>query len=200
MRKNIKQDIIQTAKELFNQRGYNQVSTQDIANALGISKGNLNYHFKRKEDIISAIVEEMHRHFVPQPAPTTLEELNALFLHAQTITQENAFFFWHYLQLSQVSETIRTIQHSMIKHNYSLFTQAFETLRADGILQEEEYPRQYRQIIRAVMLTCIYWAPHNKLEEGLDTGETFLSCVWGILYPLLTPEGKRQYQALAQTF
>lgn len=75
MRKNIKREIIQAEKKQFNERGYNEVSTQDIADAMGISKGNLNCHFKREEDIIEAVVEEMHsplykaRH--PRPAGGT---------------------------------------------------------------------------------------------------------------------------------
>lgn len=106
MRKHIKQEIIQTAKRLFNERGYNQVSTQDIAEALGISKGNLNYHFKRKEDMLDAIVEEMHSHYVVPDPPATLRQLNDLFLDLLRVTKENAFYFWHYTQLSQVSEKV----------------------------------------------------------------------------------------------
>ena len=63
MRKNTKLEILRVAKELFNERGYNDVSTQNIADAMGISKGNLNYHFNKKEDIIEAVVEEMHSHY-----------------------------------------------------------------------------------------------------------------------------------------
>ena len=45
MRNNTKAEIIEVAKKLFNERGYNDVSTQSISDAMGISKGNLNYHF-----------------------------------------------------------------------------------------------------------------------------------------------------------
>lgn len=197
MRKNIKQEIIQAAKRLFNERGYNQVSTQDIADALGISKGNLNYHFKRKEDMLDAIVEEMHSHYVVPDPPATLRQLNDLFLDLLRVTKENAFYFWHYTQLSQVSEKVRSIQTSVLRQNHILFSQAFQQLNAEGSLQDEAYPGQYEQIIRAVMLTCIYWTPHSRLEESLGTAGNFLPCVWGILYPLLTDRGKSQYNSFA---
>ena len=48
MKGNTRQEILSAAKKLFNERGYNAVSVQDIAGALGISKGNLTYYFKKK--------------------------------------------------------------------------------------------------------------------------------------------------------
>lgn len=38
--------------------------------------------------------------------PATLEEMNALFLRAQKVAKENAFYFWHYTRLAQMSERI----------------------------------------------------------------------------------------------
>lgn len=200
MRKDIKLEIIKVSKKLFNERGYNEVSTQDIADALGISKGNLNYHFKRKEDIIEAVVEEMHSHYVKPESPSTLEELNELFLRVQKVVKENGFYFWHYTQLAQTSERIRNIQNTVIQNNYVLFSEAFKMLSEDGCLQIEEYPNQYEQVIRSLMLICTYWTPHSRLTENMGAKGDFLDCVWGILYPMLTGKGKRQCMALKNTF
>lgn len=199
MRKNVKQEIIQAAKKLFNERGYNEVSTQDIANAMGISKGNLNYHFKRKEDIIEAVVEEMHSHYVKPEPPATLEELNEFFLRSQKVVKENAFYFWHYTQLAQTSEKIKNIQSKVIKNNDALFLEAFKLLNESGSFRNEEYSGQYKQLIQAIMLICIHWIPHSKLVEGMGANEDFLDCVWAIIYPLLTDEGKIQFKALKST-
>lgn len=45
--------ILETARQLFNDEGLAQVSTNRIATELDISPGNLHYHFKRKEDLVS---------------------------------------------------------------------------------------------------------------------------------------------------
>lgn len=198
MKKNTKLEIIQVSKKLFNERGYNDVSTQNISDAMGISKGNLNYHFKRKEDIIEAVVEEMHSHYIKPVAPTTLVELNALFVRAKKVAKENAFYFWHYTQLAQMSEKIRKIQNTVIGNQYDMFHKAFKALSEDDILQNEEYPLQYEQIIRSIMLTCIYWTPFSRLEPSMEVD--FLDCVWGIIYPLLTDKGKGQYRAFKNEF
>lgn len=196
MRKNIKLEIIQAAKELFNERGYNGVSTQNIADAMEISKGNLNYHFKRKEDIIEAVVEEMHSHYVKPESPTTLEELNEFFLRSQRVAKENAFYFWHFTQLSQTSEKIRKIQNTVIRDSYILLSKTFKLLNEIGSIQNEAYSQQYEQIIRTIMLNCIYCTPHSRLEESVGTKVDFLDCVWAIIYPLLTDKGKIQFKSV----
>lgn len=49
--------IIEAANRLIYTRGYNQTSVSDVANAVGITKGNLNYHFKSKEDLLDAVIQ-----------------------------------------------------------------------------------------------------------------------------------------------
>ena len=53
--------ILQAALELFNEQGTAAVSANKIAERCGISKGNLQYHFKNKRDIICCAVPAGHR-------------------------------------------------------------------------------------------------------------------------------------------
>jgi AcrR family transcriptional regulator len=48
--------IIETANRLFYTKGYNLTSFADVADELGISKGNLHYHFPSKDGLLEAIV------------------------------------------------------------------------------------------------------------------------------------------------
>ena len=48
---NKRQRILTTALMLFNHQGSHQVSTNHIAKAMGISPGNLYYHFRNKGEI-----------------------------------------------------------------------------------------------------------------------------------------------------
>lgn len=52
-----KSEIIAAAKDLFYTKGYEQTTTQDIVDALKISRGLLYYHFNSKEDILFWIIE-----------------------------------------------------------------------------------------------------------------------------------------------
>lgn len=51
--------ILDTAIELFNKHGSTRVSANRIADTCQLSRGNLHYHFKRKEEIISAIYDRI---------------------------------------------------------------------------------------------------------------------------------------------
>ena len=51
-----REHIIDAANELFHTQGYNKTSISDIANQLGITKGNLQYHFRSKDDLLVAII------------------------------------------------------------------------------------------------------------------------------------------------
>ncbi len=82
---NTKERIINTAIELFNEKGFVSVTMRDLANELDMSLGNLTYHFKKKEELMEAIhgriieernvmlesvqmipsIENIHRQMVP---------------------------------------------------------------------------------------------------------------------------------------
>jgi TetR/AcrR family transcriptional repressor of nem operon len=53
----IREKIVTTADDLFYKRGYINTSFADIADAVGISRGNFYYHFKTKDDILAAVIE-----------------------------------------------------------------------------------------------------------------------------------------------
>ena len=74
-----KERILQTALELFAQKGYEAVSVSDIAGALGLTKGALYRHFESKGAIFDSILRRMeqqdareaHDHDLPQGTAET---------------------------------------------------------------------------------------------------------------------------------
>jgi AcrR family transcriptional regulator len=50
--------IKQVALELFTEHGYDKTSLREIAERLGVTKAALYYHFKSKEEIVHAFVED----------------------------------------------------------------------------------------------------------------------------------------------
>ncbi|MGB3627033.1 MAG: TetR/AcrR family transcriptional regulator [Henriciella sp.] len=53
-----REKIVETARQLFNRLHYANVTTAMLAEAAGISEGNLWYHFKTKRDLLEAITED----------------------------------------------------------------------------------------------------------------------------------------------
>jgi TetR/AcrR family transcriptional regulator, cholesterol catabolism regulator len=65
-----KSRLIAAAIQVFHDKGYEQCSVQDVADAAGIVKGTLYYHVRSKEDLLFEIMEQVLQSLVPQ-----LEEL-----------------------------------------------------------------------------------------------------------------------------
>ena len=58
-RSNTKQKIQQTALDLFSVKGYSAVSIRDIGKLVGIKESTIYYHFKNKQDIFLALLQEV---------------------------------------------------------------------------------------------------------------------------------------------
>jgi len=50
-------EIVERAKSLFYEHGYDGTSFTDIVNAVGVYRGNINYYFKTKDDILKAVID-----------------------------------------------------------------------------------------------------------------------------------------------
>ena len=50
--------ILEACRKLFNERGPNKVTTAEIAESVGMSEGNLHYHFQRKDQIVEALFDQ----------------------------------------------------------------------------------------------------------------------------------------------
>ncbi|QQO09923.1 TetR/AcrR family transcriptional regulator [Breznakiella homolactica] len=192
MRKDTKNEIIKTAKKLFNEYGFNEVSIGDIAATLGISKGNLTYYFKKKEDIIETIILENPR-VETSKIPSSLLELDAFFYNIQKVIQDNAFYFWHYTQLSQISPEIEKKQQEIFRHNFSTLHKAFFSLREAKLLIEEHFKDEYLFLIDSILLSASYWVPFCKLKNAKLTDLSFQHYIWSMVYPLLTAKGRNEF-------
>lgn len=53
--------IVETADRLFYECGFEATSFADIAQAVGISRGNFYYHFRTKDDILAAVIRRRFR-------------------------------------------------------------------------------------------------------------------------------------------
>jgi len=93
--------IIHTALELFNECGERNVTTNHIAAHLGISPGNLYYHFRNKEDIIDSIFDQyvnyLAEHFQPHSEGQVTLEIMMRYLDSMFETMWRFRFLYYSL-------------------------------------------------------------------------------------------------------
>lgn len=198
--KNTKQRILQKARELFNQEGVSSITLHKISLALGISQGNLNYHFRKKADILSALyyelVESMNQQFEAMAQPTSvlsflyqssgksmavLYEYRFLLRDLYRILKDQPELKAHYGQLQAIRKT-------------QMLT-TFQTLISQGVMRPEEFEGEYHRLYERMNIVGDNWINAHELlnEEQEDPVQHYLSLLFEFIYPYLTEKGKEEY-------
>ena len=61
-----KESILQAATLLFSENGFRHTSTEEIANMTGVAEGTIFYHFKSKDGLFLAILDNLQRDIIEQ--------------------------------------------------------------------------------------------------------------------------------------
>lgn len=69
-----KNEILDVAERLFGEKGFDNTSTNDILQEIGIARGTLYYHFKSKEDILDAMIERMTEQLLAKASAIAAKE------------------------------------------------------------------------------------------------------------------------------
>src|SRR5688500_2674183 len=56
--------LVATARELFTERGYAGVGTEEVVRRAGVTRGALYHHFRDKQDLFRAVYEEIEAEIV----------------------------------------------------------------------------------------------------------------------------------------
>ncbi len=96
-----REKIIHASIELFNDKGERNITTNHIASHLGISPGNLYYHFRNKEDIIYAIYSEYADDLISrfQTLSDTINPLDSILRYMDIVFQLISKFRFFYSNL-----------------------------------------------------------------------------------------------------
>lgn len=193
MKRNLKEEILSKAGELYRERGFDQVSMRDIADGLDISVGNLTYHFKRKEDLVEAVVRRMHDSYRwPQPA-RNLCRLATLLQDIRSRLQENAYYIWKSSHMETLRPVMVEIQASMVEKSQALLRESFVALWQEGLFRGEAEIGTYSGLVRATLMVSTFWMPQMKMEMEWGGAPDYSETIWGILVPALTGEGMEAY-------
>ena len=66
--------LVAVARELFAQRGYSGVGTEEIVQQAGVTRGALYHHFRGKEDLLRAVLHDLARELAEASATAALKQ------------------------------------------------------------------------------------------------------------------------------
>ena len=193
-----KDKIIATAIDLFNIHGTKAISTNHIAKEMGISPGNLYYHFRSKNDIIRSISDNFSNELgsALKIQLDTISDfssnLTSLFNRFFKIQQSYQFLFLEGVHLTK--------QDSRLLDNYtnlrSLIKKGYHELLSN-LVKIKIMKRQSLNIIDDLLDTqwiiMWYWINHTILDR--NTYDDFqikkgIKLSFSIIKPQLTSIGK----------
>ncbi len=199
-----KERILKTALELFNLHGVEAVTTRQIAMALGMSQGNLYYHFAKKEHIVQALYEQLVGKFDTIIADS-MSSLPSIQMMVEITRKINAQFLAYKFLMLNFVQIMR--QHPGILHHFQQLTnqrnQQFlfliKIFEQQGIVQSEQYDGQYLHILEQLTILNNFWISHAEiLYQGKEAAilEHYTDLVIAFFYPYLTVQGRADYQNL----
>jgi AcrR family transcriptional regulator len=195
-----KQRIVASAIRLFNEQGVAEVRLQQIADAAGMSTGNLAYHFNNKEAILEAAILQVHgalaevlRLFSSYPNLLDFEvQLAQLF----QVSADYPFFFANLPAIERLCPDSGPQHRQFLGRLTQQFERRIASNRQRGILGPED-AAHYRQVAGAMTLTSFHWPLHQQLVGQAQSGEAeFKQAVWLHLLPYLTEAGKAEFDLL----
>lgn len=167
-KRDTKSQIIETAIELFNQRGTQAVSTNHIAEAMKISPGNLYYHFKNKQEIIRAVLERMIGLFdggwTAHPKPS-LANLQDMLSRSFFLLWEYRFFQRELIALLQADPELKKRYRTIRRQRLAEIELFCHGLIESGVLRSPDDSTTLASITKIIWLISDYWLAFLDLED-----------------------------------
>ncbi len=116
----VRQQILHEATRLFVDRGYHGLSMREIAEAVGVSKAGLYYHFKDKEDLFLAILTNN----LDRLEQTIQQAQQAPTVRAQVVQFVTEIFQWAPEQRAIIRLASQEMDH-LSQHGVAEFTRLY---------------------------------------------------------------------------
>ena len=202
-----KDKIITTAFQLFNLHGTKAISTNHIAKEMGISPGNLYYHFRNKNDIIRSISDNFSNelgsvfHIQLDKISDFSNNLTSIFNRFFIIQQSYQFLFLEGVHLIK--------QDHILLANYtklrSLLTKGYHELLSNLVkikILKKQSLNIIDDLLDAQWIIMWYWINHVLLDRKIYDDiqiKKGIKLSFSIIKPQLTSIGKIAFDKTLQS-
>ena len=208
MSKQTRERILETSLVLFNERGEPNVTTNHIADELGISPGNLYYHYRNKDDIVEQLFARYEARMdqallVPDGRLPNLEDV---WLQLHLVFECMWTFRFLYRDLVDIVSRNRKLKQHFARILNRAAGSAETVLR--GLAQAEilrATPDEIRATSENVLLVTTFWLNYNTVrgtrtdanQEDLTHG---IYQVMLLIAPFLRDAERVHLNTLAQAY
>ncbi len=161
--------ILEICRVLFNERGPTSVTTAEIAQAAGISEGNLHYHFRRKEHIVIALFESFEAALdrVGSPGAELERTLDPQRLYLSGWF--NVMWEWRFLYAANVYRLAPALQ-PRLKHlsdvGHANIRRVLNTLVESGNISATS--GEIERLVVNAWIVSSYWIDYLRSRQGVE--------------------------------
>jgi AcrR family transcriptional regulator len=200
--------IVETSRTLFNVAGERHTTSADIAAEMGISPGNLYYHFRNKTAIVATLFSEYDARVrlvldVPSERVPNLEDLWFLLHHVFEAMWEYRFLYRDLDEVTTNDAKLGRAFGKLVRDVAATFMTLCETMRQVGRMHASA--REIAMLGDNVALVATFWMPFRKLmsTSGDDPVEDIAlaaSQVLALVAPYLDGDGRALLDRIADDY
>ena len=188
-----KQRILDASVLLFNREGLANVRLQQIADETGISVGNLAYHFKNKEAIVSAVYEslfeELKQILSTYLSHPSLSDFDDQLLRYYSFFRKYRFYLIDLFEIERSFPDIIAQWHEFVAKMILQIRRRIDYSVQRGVF----VPEPTKGLYDTIWMTITFWIPQQVLK-GLPLDEnSFKSALWTQFQPYFTSKGLEEY-------
>ena len=199
--------VLAESLKLFNERGERHVTTGAIAAELGISPGNLYYHFRSKDQIVEELFAAFEERIGVQPGEPrgSAEAIEDLWLYLHLMLEAIWDYRFLYRNLDDLMARNRRLRERfgrMLEVKQAAVVSLCEALVGAQAMRAR--PEEIRALARNVLVVATYWLnfralPGPRREQGDDIGAGAYQ-VMSLVAPYLVGPARAHLDRLGRTY
>ena len=197
-----KEKILAAALQLFNEKGYESVTTRHVAGAAGMSHGNLCYHFARREELVKGLFNQLVQELDAEIGQTqqnqlTLTQLLLSLYRTYRVQLKYKFLLLDFVKILREIPEIQQHFREIFSRRKQEMAFVLQTLQAQKILKPEPIPGHYNQLLLQFYALSDFWISEAELlYEGPETEKPafYARLVFDLLVPHFTSQGLKAYE------
>lgn len=195
-----KERILHASVRLFNEYGVDAVRLQQIAEEIGISVGNLAYHFKTKDAIIESVYEQLlvefahiFRHYLRAPDLSAFDQQISLYYQ---FFQNYQFYLAEFFKTNS-DQTGQQLQWQLAVNKMLIQLRSWLDFHIQrGMLRPQASQGQYDQLAQSLWMTLVFLPAFVSMRGQTTTERSYKQAVWEHLRPYFTEEGIAEFEML----
>ena len=193
--------ILDASRRIFNQRGYAATTQAEIAAVVGISQGNLTYHFPTKRDLVTRLRDEARERIRARRASlrtgAVADDYVEHLLFAMSLTRDYRFLLRDRAQFGDDRDAVDPKPE--MAADFEELRELLRRMEKDGLFRRD-LQVDLGVLTRSLWIVSRYWLDYLRESEGLARvswadQERGIQHHFAVLLPCLTASARREFEA-----